>query len=102
MENYIVKEVDGILGREKINKRLMNLTNKEFMNLTMDELKREIDYLWGQYDYIFQSEYIPKDIKDKQLKYLWNQIDVITIRLIDKSFEKTTNDMKEMRKLWQN
>lgn len=96
MENYNVKEVNGNLGREKINKKLMNLSNKEFMDLTMNELQRETDYLWGQYDYIFESEYIPIDIKDKQLKYLWNQIDAITIRLINKSF-----DTKEMRKAWQ-
>jgi len=82
MNNYNVKVINGNLGREKIDNKYMNLTNKEFMDLSVKELQREIDYSWGQYDYIFNSEYIPEDIKDEQLKYLWDKIDVMTTRLV--------------------
>lgn len=88
MENYNVKVINGNLGREKINNKYMNLTNKEFMNLSIDELQREIDYSWGQYDYIFNSDYIPGDIKDKQLKYLWDKIDVMTTRFVLMTIKK--------------
>ena len=100
--NYTVKEVDGILVKEKINKEMMNLTNKAFMDLSKNELQREIDYLWGQYDYISQSEYLPSDIKTKQAKYLWKQIDAMTTRLLCKSLEDISEEMKEMRKSWDN
>lgn len=82
MDNYNVKEINGVLVREKINKEMMNLHCKTFMELNRDELQREIDYLWGQYDYVTQSEYLPEDVKEKQEKYLWKQIDLFTGRYI--------------------
>lgn len=88
VNNYNVKVINGNLGREKIDNKYMNLTNKEFMDLSAKELQREIDYSWGQHDYIFNSEYIPEDIKDKQLKYLWDKIDVMTTRFVLISLKK--------------
>lgn len=88
MKNYNVKVINGNLGREKKDNRYMNLTNKEFIDLSADELQREIDYLWGQHDYVFNSEYLPDDIKDKQLKQLWKKIDVLTTRFVLMSLKK--------------
>jgi hypothetical protein len=66
--NDVVVEMDGILVKQKTNRDMMNLHNKTFMELDKNELQREIDYLWGQYDFVSQSEDLPHDIKIKKAK----------------------------------
>ena len=107
MDNFNVSMRDGFLVRNKINNEMMNLTNKKFMDLNIDELQREIDYLWGQYDYVTLCEYLPDEIRIKKSKYLWNEIDALTTRYLILSFKRTntimvdiSNDMKTMRKEW--
>lgn len=106
--NYDVVEKDGILVKQKIDKGMMNLHNKPFMELDKDELHREIDYLWGQYDFVSQSEELPKDYKIKKANYIWSQIDIMTTRYISLSLKSITinmdnisDEMREMRKEWQ-
>lgn len=96
MENYNVKEVNGLLVKEKINKNMTNLHNKTFMELNADELHREIDYLWGMYDYVSQSEYLPEDIRNKQGNYLWKQLDIYTNRYLHLSLKSIRNNMDDM------
>lgn len=108
INNYDVVEKDGILVKCKIDKGMMNLHNKPFMELDKDELHREIDYLWGQYDFVSQSEELPHDYKIKKANYIWNQIDIMTTRYISLSLksitinmDNITDEMREMRKEWQ-
>lgn len=108
MENYNVIEKDGMLVKQKIDKYMMNLHNKPFMELDKDELHREIDYLWGQYDFVSQSEELPHDFRIKKAKYLWDQIDLFTKRYISLSIisvgenmDKISDEMRGMRKEWQ-
>lgn len=61
---------------------MMHLHSKIFEELNKDELQRELDYLSGQYDYVSICEYLPDDIKAKQITHLWNQIDSLTSRYI--------------------
>ena len=109
INNYDVVEKDGILVKEKINKEMMNLTNKAFMDLSKNELQREIDYLWGQYDFVSQSEELPHDFRINKAKYLWSRIDSLTtryllvsMRSIGVNMDNISNEMKEMRKSWGN
>ena len=82
MKNYTVVEKDGSLVRNKIDSALMNLHSKTYLELDKNELQREIDYLWGQYDYVTHCEYLPEDVKEKQEKSLWEQISLFTTRYI--------------------
>ena len=108
INNYDVVEKDGILVKQKIDKGMMNLHNKSFMELNKDELHREIDYLWGQYDFVSQSEELPKDYKIKKANYIWDEIDIMTTRYlslnlksITKNMDNISDEMREMRKEWQ-
>lgn len=108
INNYNVIEKDGILVKNKIDKGMMNLHNKPFMELDKNELQREIDYLWGQYDFISQCEELRHDFKTKKAKYLWDQIDLFTKRYISLSIisvgenmDKISDEMRGMRKEWQ-
>lgn len=83
--NFEVIEKDDILIKQKKDKDMMNLHNKRFMELNKDELKREIDYLWGQYDFVSQCEELPKEYRVKKAKYIWDQLDVMTTRFISLS-----------------
>lgn len=104
MINFIVKSNGGYLVKEKIDKRMMNLHSKTFMELDKDELQREIDYIWGVYDYVSQSEHLQEEIKTEQAQYLWGKIDAMTTRYlhlsmksIRDSMESITEEMRGMR-----
>lgn len=106
--NEEVVVMDGILIKQK-NSEMMNLHNKTFMELNKDELQREIDYLWGQYDFVSQSEELPHDFRINKAKYLWSRIDSLTtryllvsMRSIGVNMDNISNEMKEMRKSWDN
>lgn len=105
----VVVAMDGILVKQKRNCEMMNLHDKTYMELNKDELHREIDYLWGQYDFVSQSEDLPHEIKIKRAKYLWNQIDAMTsryismsIRSIGENMDNISDEMREMREEWGN
>lgn len=107
INNYNVIEKDGMLVKQKIDKTMMNLHNKSFMELDKDELYREIDYLWGQYDFVSQCEELPHDFRINKAKYLWDQIDLFTKRYISLSImsvgenmDKISDEMRGMRKSW--
>lgn len=107
--NDVVVAMDGILVKQKRNREMMNLHNKTFMELNKDELQREIDYLWGQYDFVSQSEVLPSEYRIKKAKYLWNEIDALTTRYLFKSMDSVrdtmnyiSDEMKGMRSKWDN
>lgn len=94
-----------LIIREKRNPEYMNLHNKTFMELNKDELQREIDYLFGQYDYVSTCEYLPKDVRLKKARYLWDEIDALSTRYlllslegIQTSMQNICKEMKDLRK----
>ncbi|WP_455719011.1 hypothetical protein, partial [Anaerosporobacter sp.] len=91
-----VKENNGALVINKIDNTMMNLHSKTYLELNKDELQREIDYLWGQYDYVTHCEFLPEDFKEKQEKYLWKQISLFTTRYIS-LVVSYVNDVREGR-----
>ncbi len=104
----IVIAMDGILVKQNRNREMMNLHNKPFMELNKDELHREIDYLWGQYDFVSQSEVLPRDYRINKSKYLWDEIDALTTRYLLLSMESVrdtmdyiSDEMKGMREEWE-
>lgn len=82
MNNNEVNLIDGILVRPRKKDDAMNLHSKTFIELNAQELQREIDYISGQYDYVSNCEYLPKDIKVKQADYLWKELDALTTRML--------------------
>lgn len=79
-----VKVCDKILENKPKEKRKMNLHYKSIDELSKDEIRKEIDYLFGKQDYILQSPYVPKEIKEKELQRLKLEMDSLTIRLLCK------------------
>lgn len=78
----VIKVCDKILENKPKDKRMMNLHYKTVDELTKDKIRLEIAYLQGQQDYILQSPYIPREIKEKQLQRLKLEMDSLTIRLL--------------------
>lgn len=87
MDNFNVKEENGILVKEKINKDMMNLHSKTMFELNHAELQREIDYLWGQYDFVTRCDELSSDVKTKYAKSIWDKLDLMTKLFLFKNDE---------------